>query len=364
MRRAKNSPQPGILIKWIRWINLGFIFLLLLTYATPYVNASKWGWLSLLALAYPFLLVANTIFAISWAFTRNWFAFLSIITLLGGFNYLARYVKLFSVGPGDTGCETSIQLMSYNMRGLSLVPVKSGAGTEAKIDSLYHAINMLGAFPDILCMQEGSHGELMAKKFGLPYTLHPPKSTLWILSRYPILKHGHLKGTDVSPSSMWADLETPQGILRVYNMHLVSNRVTNTAAELIEDMDLKNESTWESIRFIVNRYRQTTKFRAAEAKTLRNHLSKSPYPAVIAGDVNDTPMSNTYHVLAHGLKDSFKERGSGVGTTYESSLPLLRIDYLVGSPEIVFKNFLTHKLSYSDHYPISAGICLSTPPGS
>ena len=218
--------------------------------------------------------------------------------------------------------------------------------------------------PDILCLQEAAKGELIAKRFGMNHSLHAPKSSLWILSRYPVLKHGELEGEETSPSCMWADLKTPQGTLRVYNMHLVSNRVTNTTEELIQDMDLKNENTWQNIRFIVSRYKQTTKLRAIEAQTLRDHLSKSPYPSVIAGDVNDTPLSHTYHILADDLKDSFKERGYGLSTTYESKLPLLRIDYLLGTPSIYFKDHYTHHIRYSDHYPVSTGICLQAQAGS
>jgi endonuclease/exonuclease/phosphatase family metal-dependent hydrolase len=364
MTRARNSPGKGLPKKWILGINGFFIFLLLLTYITPYISAGKWGWLSLLALTYPFIMLANGLFAMGWLLTKNWYSLFSIIALLGGFSFHTRYVKLFSIGNNQATCKESIRLMSYNMRGLSMVPVKKGAGIEGKIDSLYNALDDLEEFPDILCLQEVSEGDLIAKRFGMKHSLHAPKSTLWVLSRYPILKHGELDGAETSPSCMWADVKTPQGILRVYNMHLVSNRVTNTAEELIQDMDLKNENTWQNIRFIVDRYRHTTKLRAAEAQTLRKHLSTSPYPAVIAGDGNDTPLSHTYQLLADGMTDSFKTRGSGLSTTYASTLPLLRIDYLLGTTAVHFKDHYTHHLRYSDHYPVSAGICINSEPGS
>lgn len=364
MTRARNSPKKGLLKKWILAINCCFIFLLILTYITPYVAVEKWGWLSLLALTYPFIMFANGLFAMGWIFFRSRYAAFSIVAILIGLpNHLA-YVKLFSVPDREANCEESIHLMTYNMRGLSMVTVKKGAGIEGKIDSVYNALHDLEEFPDILCLQEAASGDLIAKRFGMNHSLRAPKSSLWILSRYPIMKHGDLDGEETSPSCMWADIKTPQGMLRVYNMHLVSNRVTNTAAELIEEMDLKDENTWHNIRFIVSRYKQTTKLRSIEAKTIRTHLSKSPYPSVIAGDGNDTPLSHTYHLLSDGLKDSFKDRGSGLSTTYDSSLPLLRIDYMLGTTSIFFKNHNTHHLRHSDHYPVSTGICLQALAGS
>ncbi|MBK9103451.1 MAG: endonuclease/exonuclease/phosphatase family protein [Saprospiraceae bacterium] len=364
MTRAKNSPKTGLPKKWFLWINCFFIFLLLLTYITPYVSAQKWGWLTLLTLTYPFVMLANGLFALGWFFMGSWYSAFSILAIVGGLTTHMRYVKLFSIGGGKAACEESIRLMSYNMRGLSLVPVKEGGGIEGKIDSLYNALQELKEFPDILCLQEASRGDLIAKRFGMKNSIHAPKSSLWLLSRYPILKHGELKGAEISPSCMWADLKTPQGILRVYNMHLVSNRITNTTEELIQDMDLKNENTWHNIRFIISRYKQTTKLRAIEAQSLQDHINKSPYPSVIAGDGNDTPLSNTYHLLSAGLNDSFMERGSGMSTTYESTLPLLRIDYLLGTASVTFKDHYTHHLRYSDHYPVSTGICINSPAGS
>jgi len=363
MTRAKNSPKTGLLKKWILWVNLTFILLLVLTYITPLVSAEKWGWLTLLTLTYPFIMLTNGAFACGWFFMRSRYALLSLITMLGGMSIHINYFKLFSLHR-SASCTESVRLMSYNMRGLSMIPVKEGTGIEGKIDSVYNALNALKEFPDILCLQEAARGDLIANRFGMKYSLHAPKSSLWLLSRYPIIANGELEGEETGPSCMWADIKTPQGMIRLYNMHLVSNRVTNTTEELLQEMDLQNETTWSNIHFIVSRYKHTTAKRAIEAQTLKEHLSKCPYPAVIAGDGNDTPLSHTYNVLAEEMNDSFRQCGSGLSTTYESSLPLLRIDYILGTTEISFKDYQTHLLHYSDHYPISTGICLKSLNGS
>ncbi len=363
MTRAKSKPGAGRLKKFILVVNILFVIVLILTYITPYVSVSKWGWLSLLALAYPFTLFINFLFAIGWIFFRSWLCMLSIVTLLGGIGLHQKYIQLLPSGSEKKACPESIRVLSYNMRGLSMIPVGENAGFQARVDSLYNALTDLKEYPDIICLQEASKGAIIAKRFGLDHSVHASKSSLWLLSRYPIIKNGQLQGAETGPSSMWADIKTPQGIVRVYNMHLVSNRITNTTEELIEDMDLQNENTWNNIKFIVSRYRRTTQKRAIEAKTMRDHMTGCKYPVLIAGDGNDTPLSHTYNVLTDGLKDSFREKGFGLSTTYASKLPLLRIDYLLSTPDIIFKDHATHHLSYSDHYPISAGICIK-PAGS
>lgn len=363
MTRAKSKPKASKLKKLILLINFFAIFILVLTYLTPMISAERWGWFSLFALAYPFTLLVNVLFALGWTFFRSWYALLSIVAILVGITHHSRYIQIFPSGKKSGTCEESIRLLSYNTKGLSLVPVKKGADYKIRIDSIYNALADLKEFPDIICLQEAYKGDQIAKRFGMKYFYHAPKSSLWLLSRFPIEKSGFLQGSEKSPGTIWADIETPQGTLRVYNMHLTSNRVTNTTEELIHG-DLPTENTWEKIKFIFSRYKHTTQKRAKEASDIRKHLAKCKHPAVIAGDGNDPPISNTYKILKKGLRDSFVDKGFGISTTYESRLPLLRIDYLLGTSTVTFKDHYTHHLSYSDHYPVSAGICLATKSGS
>lgn len=364
MTRARNKTKAGRWKKMIIVINFVFIFLLLLTYITPLISVQKWGWLSLLALAYPFTLFINGLFAIGWIFFRSWLSMYSIVAILLGWTHHSKYIQLFPAGNGKLACEESIRILSYNMRGMSLIPVKKNDGIQVRIDSIYNALTDLKEFPDLICLQEATKGDLIAKKFGLKHSYHGPKSTLWLLSRYPIEKSGSLEGAEKGPSAIWADIKTPQGMLRVYNMHLVSNRVTNTTEELIQDMDLQDRSTWNNFKFILSRYKATTKKRAIEARTLRAHMSGSKHPVIVAGDVNDPPLSNTYHIISKDLHDSFRRKGFGLSTTYGSKLPLLRIDYLFGTKDIQFKDHTTYHIGYSDHFPISTGICISHNKGS
>jgi len=360
MTRAKNKSKAGVLKKWILALNLFFILLLGFTYVTPYVSVEKWGWLTLLALTYPFIMLINGCFAVGWIIARSWWALVSIGCIFGGISLHTRYVKLFSFPPSTASCTQSIRVLSYNMRGLSMVPVEKGASMERKIESLYQAMIDEKEFPDIFSIQEGSRGDYLGQQFGLSNMIHGTKSTLWILTKFPIIRQGELLGDEKNPYCIWADIKTDNGMLRVYNMHLMSNRVTNTTEELIQDMDFQKENTWNSIRFIMSRYKYTTKKRAKEASMLSEHIHKCPYPAIVTGDGNDTPLSHAYHVLSSGLNDSFFDRGFGFSTTYDSTLPLLRIDYLFGTSQIQFKDHITHHIHYSDHYPISTGICIKS----
>lgn len=364
MTRAKSKPRVSRIKLLMLLINLFFVILLILTYITPHVPVDKWGWLALLALSYPFILFVNILFALGWTFFRSWLSLISIVALVAGWGHHEKYIQLIPSFGSQESCEESIRVLSYNLRGLSMVPVSKKNDFQGRIDSIYNALTNENEFPDIICLQEAQKGEQIAKKFGLNYTAHASKSSLWILSRFPIENKGAVDGVESSPSAMYADVKTPQGMLRVYNMHLVSNRVTNTTEELIEDMDFKKSTTWSNIKFIFRRYRTTTEQRASEAATIRKHAAKCKHPFMITGDGNDPPMSHTYKVLQKGINDSFEKKGFGISTTYNSTLPLLRIDYILGSKEIQFKDHSTYHIPYSDHYPVSTGVCMGATGGS
>jgi len=69
--------------------------------------------------------------------------------------------------------------------------------------------------------------------------------------------------------------------------------------------------------------------RARQAESLKSQIRKSPYPVIIAGDFNDTPVSYSYRKIRKGLNDSFVRSGYGAGFTYRGNYPANRIDYIL-----------------------------------
>jgi len=89
--------------------------------------------------------------------------------------------------------------------------------------------------------------------------------------------------------------------------------------------------------------------------------NNSPYPVVITGDLNDVPNSYTYFKVRGSLKDAFLEKGYGIGRTFRSLSPTLRIDYIFTDPRFSVAQFKREKKNYSDHYMIVADIRRSRP---
>ena len=69
--------------------------------------------------------------------------------------------------------------------------------------------------------------------------------------------------------------------------------------------------------------------------------------------MNDTPGSYSYKQINNKLSDSFTEKGSGFGTSYNGKFPAVRIDYIFHSNDFSTKSFNTLPDEYSDHFPIN-----------
>jgi endonuclease/exonuclease/phosphatase family metal-dependent hydrolase len=59
--------------------------------------------------------------------------------------------------------------------------------------------------------------------------------------------------------------------------------------------------------------------------------------------------------LSDILIDSFKEKGSGIGNTYNGAFPSFRIDYVMHSKELEALDYRTVKADLSDHLPVVVG---------
>src|SRR5690606_36304267 len=153
MKRAATKHSIPLMRRILRWSTGVSMLLLAMAYITPHVPVTHWGWLALLALAYPFLLLANFGLALALFLLGRWEAWLPIAVLALGLPLHARYMKILAL-PARPTCETPLVCASYNLRGLSMVRVPKGAGIPAKVDTLYAAFKRVDALPDILCLQE------------------------------------------------------------------------------------------------------------------------------------------------------------------------------------------------------------------
>ena len=236
---------------------------------------------------------------------------------------------------------------------------------------------------DIYCFQEFFHNsgpgifetkELLKLVLDAPHVYEAYTATVGktqhygiaIYSKYPMVNTGQIRfqGEKNNNMCIYTDVVVYDDTIRIYNVHAASIRFTDTHYAVVKELNSQKEKAKIEISDFVgiakrmaNAYRR----RAQQVEKIKAHALQSPYPVVICGDFNDTPVSYSYATISDGLKDAFKVSGSGIGSTYIGAFPSFRIDYIFHSPEYKSGNYTTHSEEVSDHRAISCDLYLEEP---
>ena len=320
-------------------------------YLSPFISPERIWFISLFGTAYPWFLFANILMIAVWMFLKKKYFLFSLTCIIMGWNHLDGFVGIH-FGSSKTD-DQSINVMTYNAQKFPFIRAGYRIIDEKKSKEVFHFLKTKGS-PDILCLQEVGdfHVAPIKAYFGFQHYYKVNYYGTAIFSKYPILEKGKVKFDINVNSCLWVDVDVFGQTIRVYSLHLQSNNVSNVSEKVISEGQLKEEETWSDMRTILRKYKHTSKIRAQQAKTIAAHIASSPYPVIVCGDFNETPQSYAYRLITKNVNDSFKEKGSGFGTTYAGSIPALRIDYILSDKTFKIINNNVLKKSYSDHYPV------------
>lgn len=178
-----------------------------------------------------------------------------------------------------------------------------------------------------------------------------------IFSKHPILNSGKIDYYAATKNgTVFADINYNGKIIRVFNSHFESIRLPLEDKNAIKSFAL-NENR---IHSILTKFKDASQRRKQQVEHVVNAMNECPYPIISCGDFNEVPLSSAYNniVGTRGLQDTFLEKGFGLGGTFISVFPWLRIDHILVDPSI---EILTHEVlehTYSDHYPIISYLSL------
>lgn len=315
----------------------------IISYFAPYINPTKAWIFPFFATSYFWLLLTNVIFMLFWALLKSKVWLLSLFAVLCGLQHVGSYLS-FSL---DRSKPDDISIMTFNTGGAFSLP--NGMNADAyKLE--FSAMIDEQQKPDILCLQESAYSKFYLERLG--YKNFQRVSSTIILSDYQIIDQGSIQFEHTSNRIIWADLVIDEQTVRVVNMHLQSNMVSSQTEDLVKHPHLGERKTWSDMKSVIHKIKRASKIRTIQALDGKAFINVSPYPTLVVGDFNDTPMSYTYRQLSKGYSDAFKKRGNGFGITYAGSIPGLRIDYILGSKEVQFTKYECLSIELSDHYPI------------
>ncbi|MEM7102151.1 MAG: endonuclease/exonuclease/phosphatase family protein [Bacteroidota bacterium] len=346
--------------KILRWVNISLVLLTLGAYLAPYIHPEKSWVVPFLGLGYPILFAANIGFIVFWAFFKKRFFILSLLCIIAGWSHVSSVLGT-GFGSGSSDATNELKVMSYNVHFFNfyLHPGDKKEKTEKRVKEMDRIVNLiLTEKPDILCLQEtGSALEKdvlkkLETEIGLKHLHRVKHSQIKILSKYPLTGSGKLDFDETANTAIFTDVNFNGEKVRLYNLHLQSLKFAERDYETIALEDPESKRSWKGIRRVASKIWRSSIKRAEQAEIAAAHIASSPHPVVVTGDFNDTPLSYTYRKIKTGMKDNFKSKGSGLGTTYAGPIPLQRIDYILTDPGFQVLNHKIIRKGYSDHYPL------------
>lgn len=331
-RRRGRSALGALLDVGMLVVSLGVVVLFLTTIIMPSMHPERSQELSTLGLIAPFTYAAVLLLMLYWI--ARWRPIMSVVmilmTIIGLFSVSSFYRIELRRSYGEPAAERGeIKIMTYNTR--SFID-DNGA---KRLDSVAQIIRSIN--PDIVCFQEMGFSTLTdslmreAKLLPMPHSLSRSNLSPAIYSRYPIIKAQRI---DTMKNFVWADIVVREDTIRVFNNHLHSTAIRKEDGVYLEEHQyLEDENPQQEVMSMVSRLTENNIIRAAQVDTLVEMVAVSPYPAIVCGDFNDTPISYTIHKMTRDLNDVFREVGRGFSHTYRGFFDMLRIDYVMCSEE-------------------------------
>ena len=341
-----------------------------------WADPKTWWPLGFLTLAAFYLLLLLIGFILFWLFVKPWWSLISVVTILLAYKPVTNIIPVrFSSSFDKQKQSAALRIMSWNVEHFDILEHKNHPEKKQQMLQLINDYQ-----PDIACYQEMVGSDKNAKAINyIPdiiqgegftdyhYSFNPKLDFdgnhhfgIIIFSKYPIINKQTISfyPNDYNSIFQYADIVKGKDTVRVFNIHLQSLKFSATNLEYIEKPDITADEDLKKSKSLISKLKTGFLKRKKQAERIREELDKSPYPVIVCGDFNDVPNSYSYNTIGQGLKNTFKEKGSGIGRTFSGISPTLRIDNIFAADRFTVKQFLRIPKKLSDHFPIFADVQL------
>lgn len=363
--------------RWFRWLLNLFSILsaisLLMAYLAPYIHPESFPLIPVFGLAYPLIILAFIGCMVLQVFFRRWWALSMLVLFLAGFGL---HLRTYTFGGNEVKSNdvNSMKVMSYNVHLFDVYNSDTKQADETRREILSF---LKKESPDVVCFQEFyqqdrptnfvtkdsiipllgitdyqeryAHRRSGRRNFGIA-----------LFSKFPIIEKGEIRFDSDSDLksfnfAIYSDIVRDKDTVRVYNVHLQSIKLSAD-----DKAALASKESGTGFFHAMGKVMGAFPERAKQANRLMEHVRNSPFPVVICGDFNDTPLSYTYQRFHNELIDAWRNCRTGIGKTYAGKIPAGRIDYIFHSGSIGSYDFQLQEKALSDHYAISCKIFLKS----
>jgi len=350
-----------------RWkfliINIFFILCVLFALWGSSVSPERFLLPAYFILVLPVLLIINLLFVLFWLAIRKWYFLLSLVLLLATYPRTKAVFPLnFRAMPTEFP-EGSFSIMTYNTHAL---------GSAHRLPSISEnrvIQHILEKDPDIVVIQEFVSSAWFTekkifetfKRFPYRHIHYGNDRSAWkwgvaTFSKFPIIHRETIDIPTFVNSAIFSDIVIGNDTIRLFNLHLESNLLTESdlkmPLELRENFSVGDltQTTLHLSRKLGTAYRT----RAQQADIIAEEIRNSPHPVIVAGDLNDVPLSYVYTRIRGNMQDVFVSLGRGFGITFSEKIYHFRIDYILADENFIPLFFKRDRVKYSDHYPLTA----------
>lgn len=354
---------------------LAGVLFLLGSYSYLFSPAYFWP-VGLLNLTAFYILLVLVAFIVFWLFVKPRRALISVVAILFAYKPINNILP-FRLSPAQEKEKPAgtIRVMTWNVAQFNVLDDKKHPEVKKRMFDIINEYQ-----PDIACFQEmvaedstiRDHGHMdeFLKRLNYPdyFYSYNVKEDFWgyahfgiiIFSKYPVINKRTVSFYPHDYNSIFQYIDVVKGVdtIRVFNIHLQTLRFSRSNLKYIEEPTIGEEKTIKESKNILGKFKRGFLRRQVQAERIRAELEKSPYPVILSGDFNDLPNSYAYHTIGGAMKNSFVEKGTGLGRTFSGISPILRIDNIFVDDRFEVKQFIRIHKKLSDHFPIFADVQL------
>lgn len=339
-----------------------------------HLDPKNWWPLGFLTLSAFYFLLLLVFFILFWLFVKPGWSFISIITLLLSYKPVIQVIPLrFSSSFNKEKTAGGIRIMSWNVEHFDILEHKKHPEKKQQMLDLIKEYD-----PDIACFQEmvGSDSIKDAINYvpdietelhfnGNNYSYNRKldfdgKHHFGIITftKLPITGKETVKfyPYDYNSIFQYTDVVKDTDTIRVFNIHLQSLKFTADNLKYIDDPEINSESDIKKSKSVISKLKSGFLKRKEQADRIRAAIDKSPYPVIVCGDFNDVPNSYAYNTIGSSMQNAFAEKGHGIGRTFSSISPTLRIDNIFVAGKFPVTQYTRINKKLSDHFPVFADI--------
>jgi len=353
-------------------LNIITAVLYLLSCLAPYIRQSNSWVIAVLGLVFPVLLALLIGFIFLWLILKLRRVWFSILVLLAGYKSIGVFWAFNSASAFQYQEKAGhIRIATWNVARFLEWKRNNNEKSQIRLKMLDQIQRQS---PDILCLEEFFHSpvdsifynnisEITAMGYPYHYFSYDPDGEYQfigsaIFSKYPMLDTGLVRyfRPSMTEALVHADIKVNGDTIRVFATHLQSVQFRQKDYEAIDQITEAKDSLIDNSKTVLAKLRKAMSLRSSQADVARQVMDDSPYPTIFCGDLNDTPNSYTYFTIRGDMQDAFLKKGFGIGRTFSSLSPTLRIDYIFADENFRVKQFTRVVKYLSDHFMLMADV--------